>query len=185
MLTQLLNLAKTVAAAVIPGTSQAIDAAQAVRYRVFVEEMGARLNSPEPGHDIDLFDDYCEHLLVRDEASGQVVGTYRVLTPVQARRVGGLYSETEFDLTRLRALVTKAFTPRAIERMRPRIHEVADELLDAVKGQPSFDLMTAFCQPFPTIVIAGKFARPGDLAEVTTFEAADLVARGRAELVAN
>ncbi len=78
--------------------------AQRLRFDVFAGEMGARLTSPLAGHDIDLFDDYCEHLLVRDEASGQVVGTYRVLTPVQARRVGGFYSETEFDLTRLRGL---------------------------------------------------------------------------------
>ena len=55
-----------------------------------------------PGHDIDLFDDYCEHLLVRDAATGDVIGTYRVLTPAQARRVGSTYSDTEFDLTRLR-----------------------------------------------------------------------------------
>ena len=64
--------------------------------------MGARLPTPVPGHDIDLFDDYCEHLLVRDAASGEVIGTYRVLTPAQARRVGSTYSDTEFDLTRLR-----------------------------------------------------------------------------------
>lgn len=58
------------------------------------------------------------------------------------------------DHTRLRALVTKAFTPRAIEKMRDRIGEIANELCDKVEGQPSFDLMTAFCQPYPTIVIA-------------------------------
>ncbi len=58
------------------------------------------------------------------------------------------------DHTRLRSPVTKAFTPRAIERMRPRIEEIANELLDAVAEAPSFDLMTAFCQPYPTIVIA-------------------------------
>ena len=58
------------------------------------------------------------------------------------------------DHTRLRALVTKAFTPRSIEQMRTRIEEIANELLDKVEGQSSFDLMTAFCQPFPTIVIA-------------------------------
>jgi len=78
--------------------------AQRLRYRVFAGEMGARLQAAIPGHDIDLFDDYCEHLMVRDAASGAVVGTYRVLTPAQARRVGSLYTETEFDLTRLRAL---------------------------------------------------------------------------------
>ncbi len=58
------------------------------------------------------------------------------------------------DHTRLRGLVSKAFTPRSIEKMRDRIGEIANELLDAVEGQPSFDLMSAFCQPFPTIVIA-------------------------------
>jgi hypothetical protein len=58
------------------------------------------------------------------------------------------------DHTRLRALVTKAFTPRSIEKMRGRIGEIANELCDKVAGETSFDLMTAFCQPYPTIVIA-------------------------------
>ncbi len=76
--------------------------------------MGARLAVPPgspPGHDIDVFDPYCEHLLVRAQTSGNepgpVIGTYRVLTPASARRVGGLYSDTEFDLTRLRPLRAK------------------------------------------------------------------------------
>ncbi|WBL35209.1 cytochrome P450 [Tepidiforma flava] len=56
--------------------------------------------------------------------------------------------------TRLRGLVSKAFTPRAIERMRGRIEEIANELCDRVEGQERFDLMAAFCQPYPTIVIA-------------------------------
>jgi putative hemolysin len=76
--------------------------AQRLRYQVFAGEMGARLSGPLPGHDVDLFDDYCEHLLVRHRESGQVIGTYRVLTPAQAKRVGSTYSDTEFDLTRLR-----------------------------------------------------------------------------------
>ena len=78
--------------------------AQRLRYKVFVEEMGARITTAVAGYDIDLFDNFCEHLLVRDEATGQVVGTYRVLTPAQARRVGGFYTDTEFDLVRLRGL---------------------------------------------------------------------------------
>ena len=81
-----------------------VRAAQRLRYQVFAGEMGARLTTPVPDHDVDLFDDYCEHLLVREQATGAVIGTYRVLTPAQARRVGGTYSDTEFDLTRLRAL---------------------------------------------------------------------------------
>ncbi len=78
--------------------------AQRLRYSVFAEEMGARLSTSVPGHDVDLFDDFCEHLIVRDAETQAVVGTYRVLTPVQARRVGSTYSDTEFDLVRLRSL---------------------------------------------------------------------------------
>ena len=88
--------------------------AQRLRHLVFADEMGARLTVPAgspPGHDIDIFDPYCEHLLVRahrtDDDPGPVIGTYRVLTPASARRVGGFYSDTEFDLTRLRPLRAK------------------------------------------------------------------------------
>lgn len=91
--------------------------AQRLRYEVFATEMGARLNTPEPGYDIDVFDDYCEHLLVRDVNSQTVIGTYRVLTPAQAVRVGGTYSDTEFDLTRLRAI-----RPRMVELGRSCVH---------------------------------------------------------------
>ncbi|GAB4217881.1 MAG: GNAT family N-acetyltransferase [Rhodoferax sp.] len=94
-----------------------VRAAQRLRYTVFAQEMGARLNSPLPGHDVDLFDAYCEHLLVRDAETRAVIGTYRVLTPAQARRVGSLYSDTEFDLTRLRLL-----RPRMVELGRSCVH---------------------------------------------------------------
>ena len=92
--------------------------AQRLRYQVFAGEMGARLQSKLPGHDIDLFDDFCEHLLVRDSASGEVIGTYRVLTPAQAKRVGSTYSDTEFDLTRLRSL-----RERMVELGRSCVHQ--------------------------------------------------------------
>lgn len=91
--------------------------AQRLRFEVFAREMGARLTTPIPGHDVDLFDDYCEHLLVRDAQSRQVIGTYRVLTPAQARRVGSTYSDTEFDLTRLRSLRS-----RMVELGRSCVH---------------------------------------------------------------
>ena len=94
-----------------------VRAAQRLRYDVFAGEMGARLNTPLAGHDIDLFDNFCEHLLVCDEATGQVIGTYRVLTPVQAQRVGSTYSDTKFDLTRLRSL-----RDRMVELGRSCVH---------------------------------------------------------------
>ncbi len=84
---------------------------------MFAGEMGARLNTPLPGHDVDLFDDYCEHLLVREAHTLHVIGTYRVLTPSQARRVGSTYSDTEFDLVRLRGL-----RERMVELGRSCVH---------------------------------------------------------------
>ena len=91
--------------------------AQRLRYQVFAEEMGARLTGPVVGHDVDLFDDYCEHLLVRDALSDAVIGTYRVLTPAQAARVGSFYTDLEFDLTRLRDLRS-----RMVELGRSCVH---------------------------------------------------------------
>ncbi|TJZ73091.1 GNAT family N-acetyltransferase [Chitiniphilus eburneus] len=79
-------------------------AAQALRYKVFAEEMGAKLSGREAGLDQDLFDAYCEHLLVQDDETGEVVGTYRILPPHQARKLGSYYADTEFDLTRLQHL---------------------------------------------------------------------------------
>lgn len=92
-------------------------AAQALRWQVFAEELGARLPSREPGIDQDEFDAHCEHLVVRNEDSGEVLGTYRLLSPEAARRVGSYYSETEFDLTRLRHL-----RARMVEAGRSCIH---------------------------------------------------------------
>jgi putative hemolysin len=91
--------------------------AQRLRYAVFCGEMGARMDTVLPGHDVDLFDDYCEHLLVRDRATQQVIGTYRVLTPAQAGRIGSSYSDTEFDLWRLRLM-----RERMVELGRSCVH---------------------------------------------------------------
>ncbi len=55
---------------------------------------------------------------------------------------------------RLRGLVSKAFTPRAIEQMAPRIQEIVDDLLDRVAPADGFDLIEDFAGPLPTIVIA-------------------------------
>ena len=84
-------------------TDADIDRALRLRYRVFAEELGACLD-PAQGIDRDVFDPYCQHLIVRDRASAAVVGTYRVLLPEQAAELGRLYSDGEFTLTRLHAL---------------------------------------------------------------------------------
>ncbi|WP_374336157.1 GNAT family N-acetyltransferase [Methyloversatilis sp.] len=93
-------------------------AAQQLRWRVFADELGAQLESPVPGADIDRFDAHCEHLVVRDDDNGRIVGCYRILPPEAARRTGGYYSETEFDLGRL-------------DHLRPRMVEIGRSCIDA------------------------------------------------------
>ncbi|MGW1893601.1 GNAT family N-acetyltransferase [Streptomyces sp. NPDC002004] len=94
-----------------------VRAAQRLRHEVFAGEMGALLATPEPGLDIDPFDAYCDHLLVRDTTTGQVVGTYRLLPPERAAVAGRLYSESEFDLAPLAAI-----RPGLVEVGRSCVH---------------------------------------------------------------
>jgi len=79
-------------------------AAQRLRYQVFAEEMGATLYSDQPGLDVDYFDQFCDHLVVRDDNSGEIVGTYRMLPPDRAVHSGRLYSDSEFDLSAIAGL---------------------------------------------------------------------------------
>jgi putative hemolysin len=78
-----------------------LEAIQRLRYSVFDAEYAAQMASGDQEIDRDAFDPWCEHLMVKDLASNQVIGTYRVLTPLQAKRAGGYYSESEFDLSGL------------------------------------------------------------------------------------
>ena len=86
-----------------------IDAAQALRYRVFFENMGATptAEARRLARDFDAFDPVCEHLLIIDRSQGpgntKVVGTYRLLRAGRAKAALGFYSDSEFDLTPLRA----------------------------------------------------------------------------------
>ena len=94
-----------------------IKEAQRLRYKVFAEEMGANLPKNAENLDIDEFDAYCDHLLIRDQESLKVVGTYRVLPPHKALEVGRLYSDSEFDLSRLNHL-----RPKMVELGRSCVH---------------------------------------------------------------
>lgn len=95
----------------------AVEDAQRLRYKVFAEELGAELGSQADGLDIDEFDAHCEHIVVRDEITLRVVGTYRILPPHGARAMGRLYSDGEFDLRRLDHL-----RPQMIEVGRSCVH---------------------------------------------------------------
>ena len=81
-----------------------IDAAQALRYRVFYEEMTAN-PTPEVAarrRDFDAFDTVCDHLLVLDHRRGEgpkaVVGTYRLIRRSAAAKMGRFYSAAEYDI---------------------------------------------------------------------------------------
>ncbi len=98
-------------------TPEDVREVQRLRYQVFVEAMGLEsLQNPE-GLEKDDFDEYCDHLIVRDTRTLKVVGTYRVLGASALARTGGFYSESEFDLSRLHNL-----RPRILEAGRACIH---------------------------------------------------------------
>jgi putative hemolysin len=80
-------------------TSDDILQAQALRYQVFAVEMGAQLSSEQLGYDIDYYDPFCHHLLVREQTTRRVIGCTRILTSDNVASAGGFYSQSEFDLS--------------------------------------------------------------------------------------
>jgi putative hemolysin len=86
-----------------------------LRFRVFKNHLRADADTLDL--DCDRFDPFCDHLLVRDVATGRLAGTYRMLGSAAARRAGGFYSESEFDLA-------------PIKRLRGRILELGRASVD-------------------------------------------------------
>lgn len=101
----------------IARTPHEVREVQRLRYKIFFESAGLAKPGNHDGLDRDEFDAYCDHLLVRDSRTLEVVGTYRVLSPRGARRIGRLYSEGEFELGRLANL-----RGRTVEAGRACIH---------------------------------------------------------------
>jgi putative hemolysin len=85
----------------LASTEKEVKEVQRLRYKVFIEAMGLTALANAEGLDKDEFDEHCDHLIVRDTKTLEVVGTYRILGPNAARQLGRFYSETEFDLSRL------------------------------------------------------------------------------------
>ncbi len=92
----------------IAQTNAEIAAAQRLRYRVFIEELGG--TGPMVDHtarlERDRFDDHAIHIILRDmtrAADDQIVGVYRVMTAAGAAAAGQYYCEDEYDLTPLKA----------------------------------------------------------------------------------
>lgn len=84
-------------------TDDDLRAAQALRYAVFVRELGGsgEMVDHQAGLERDRFDPYCDHLLLRDLKRAEVVGVYRVLRSDQAAQAGQFYSADEYDLSAL------------------------------------------------------------------------------------
>ncbi len=95
-----------------------IEAAQRLRHDVFTSEPGFALAGATDGRDADRFDEYCDHLLVREDNSGELVGCYRMLPPPGAIAAGGLYTATEFDVGALDPL-----RPELVEMGRAVVRE--------------------------------------------------------------
>jgi putative hemolysin len=93
-------------------TRALVEAAQRLRYRVFVDELGADIDRHD-GRDVDQFDALCDHLVVIDELRDKVVGTYRILPPWGARQLGQRYCETEFRIDALRPILNELFEGHA------------------------------------------------------------------------
>ncbi|KAA1172036.1 GNAT family N-acetyltransferase [Marinobacter salinexigens] len=81
-----------------------VEAAQRLRYRVFSEEYGSDLGAEIPGIDADAYDAVCDHLIVTDMETGELVATTRILHQSNIGPVDGFYSAGEFDLTALESL---------------------------------------------------------------------------------
>ena len=140
----------------------------------------AQLRSSAPIHRITLPDGRGVWLVTRYEdvlaifKDERFVKDWRkVLTPEQLARIPQIppvmeplsknMLETDPpDHERLRALVSKAFTPRLIARMRPRIQAIADSLLDAVEDKGRMDLIDDYAFPLPITVIAELLGVPSE-----------------------
>jgi L-ornithine Nalpha-acyltransferase len=119
----------------LAATVAELDAAQALRYRVFYDEMGARPSAEvaRTRRDFDGFDAFCDHLLVIDHSracdGAGVVGTYRLLRRSVAARRGGFYSAAEYDLS-------------PIEAHRGEILELGRSCVDiAARNRPTMQLL--------------------------------------------
>lgn len=118
--------------AVTPGE---IEAAQALRFRVFYDEMGARADPAvaTARRDHDAFDAVADHVLIVDHAIGQgaegVIGTYRLIQREAAARIGRFYSADEYDIAPI-----LASPGRLLELGRSCIHP-------DYRGRPAIQLM--------------------------------------------
>ena len=95
-----------------------LDEIQALRYQIFGVEMGSYIPTAHLERDIDEFDDYCDHLMVLDNETGKIVGTYRLMNPISAKKAGRYYCAGEFEMDNLTGIMDKA-----VELGRSCVHQ--------------------------------------------------------------
>ena len=122
-----------------------------------------RLRDRDPVHRMRLVDAW---VLTRYEHVDSMLRDHRRFSNQDRRFYDtGLTTLLDFDPpdhTRLRSLVSRAFTPRSVSRWHARVRETADRLLDAVRGHDRFDLIAALGYPLPVTVIAEMLGVPAE-----------------------
>ena len=120
-----------------------------------------RIRARDPVHRLRLLNAW---VLTRYEDVDAVLRDYRRFTRDQG---GGAEYRSLLDMdppdhTRLRSVVSGAFTPKSVADLRPRIQQIVDELLDAVEDRSRLDLIDAFAHPLPVTVIAEMLGVPSE-----------------------
>jgi cytochrome P450 len=80
--------------------------------------------------------------------------------PIQSHYASGLLHSDPPDHTRLRSLISKVFTPRVVEGMRPRIESIVTRLIDSMNGKSGIDVVRDFAFPLPATVVADLLGLP-------------------------
>ncbi|WP_299041912.1 GNAT family N-acyltransferase [uncultured Tateyamaria sp.] len=159
-------------------TDAELRAAQRLRYEVFVRELGGGGTLVDHAAQLeqDRFDPYFDHLLLHDDAAGQVVAVYRMLRSEQARAAGQYYSEDEYDLS-----VLHASGRRLLELGRSCVHRayrggpamfhlwnglaayVAEHDIDIMFGVASFHGTDVQALAQPLSLLHSRHLAPADL----------------------
>jgi cytochrome P450 len=128
----------------------------------------ANLRSTQPVHCVTLPSGQRRWLITRYDDAQRALCDSRLLKarpfddlPDEVRPLTkSLIGSDPPDHTRLRALVRKAFSPRLIERLRPRVQQIANELLETVAHRGSMDLIDDYAFPLPIMVITELLGVP-------------------------
>ena len=118
-----------------------------------------RLRTQDPVHRMRLINGW---VLTRYEDVDMVLRDHRRFSKNDGREdeYRSMLHHDPPDHTRLRSLVSKAFTPRAVGELHPRVQRIVDDLLNDLKGKDRFDLIESFAFPMPVTVIAEMLGVP-------------------------